>query len=306
VKRYLARRLLLLVPVVWGVSTLVFLLIHLIPGDPVEVMLGETALAADKEALRKELRLDLPLGAQYVEFLEGLTTLNLGRSLFTRQPVWDTIRAALPATAQLAVAALAIAVAIALPLGTLAAVKRNTAVDRGAMFLALLGVSTPTFVLAPLLILAFAIGLGVVPVSGRTGPASLVLPALTLGVGMAAILSRMVRSSLLEVLRQDFIVMAFAKGLPRRRVVVRHALRNALIPVLTLLGLQLGGLLSGAIITETIFAWPGLGRLMFQAIQSRDYPLVQGCVLSIALTYVLVNLATDLLYSLVDPRVRHR
>jgi len=179
-------------------------------------------------------------------------------------------------------------------------------VDRGAMFLALLGVSTPTFVLAPLLILAFAIGLGVVPVSGRTGPASLVLPALTLGVGMAAILSRMVRSSLLEVLRQDFIVMAFAKGLPRRRVVVRHALRNALIPVLTLLGLQLGGLLSGAIITETIFAWPGLGRLMFQAIQSRDYPLVQGCVLSIALTYVLVNLATDLLYSLVDPRVRHR
>jgi len=270
------------------------------------VMLGETALAADKEALRKELRLDLPLGAQYVEFLEGLTTLNLGRSLFTRQPVWDTIRAALPATAQLAVAALAIAVAIALPLGTLAAVKRNTAVDRGAMFLALLGVSTPTFVLAPLLILAFAIGLGVVPVSGRTGPASLVLPALTLGVGMAAILSRMVRSSLLEVLRQDFIVMAFAKGLPRRRVVVRHALRNALIPVLTLLGLQLGGLLSGAIITETIFAWPGLGRLMFQAIQSRDYPLVQGCVLSIALTYVLVNLATDLLYSLVDPRVRHR
>ena len=305
-KRYLARRLLLLVPVVWGVSTLVFLLIHLIPGDPVEVMLGETALAADKEALRKELRLDLPLGAQYVEFLEGLTTLNLGRSLFTRQPVWDTIRAALPATAQLAVAALAIAVAIALPLGTLAAVKRNTAVDRGAMFLALLGVSTPTFVLAPLLILAFAIGLGVVPVSGRTGPASLVLPALTLGVGMAAILSRMVRSSLLEVLRQDFIVMAFAKGLPRRRVVVRHALRNALIPVLTLLGLQLGGLLSGAIITETIFAWPGLGRLMFQAIQSRDYPLVQGCVLSIALTYVLVNLATDLLYSLVDPRVRHR
>jgi peptide/nickel transport system permease protein len=305
-RQYLARRLVLLVPVVWGVSTLVFLLIHLIPGDPVEVMLGETALAADKEALRKDLRLDLPLGAQYVEFLEGLTTLNLGRSLFTRQPVWDAIRAALPATAQLAVAALAIAVAIALPLGTLAAVKRNTAVDRGAMFVALLGVSTPTFVLAPLLILAFGIGLGVLPVSGRAGPASLVLPALTLGVGMAAILSRMVRSSLLEVLRQDFIVLAFAKGLPRRRVVVRHALRNALIPVLTLLGLQLGGLLSGAIITETIFAWPGLGRLMFQAIQSRDYPLVQGCVLSIALTYVLVNLATDLLYAVVDPRVRHR
>ena len=305
-KHYIVRRLLLLIPVVWGVSTLVFLLIHLIPGDPIEVMLGETALAVDKEALRRELRLDLPLTQQYLEFLGGLARLNLGRSLFTQQTVWEAIRAALPATAQLALAALAIAVCIAVPLGTLAAVKRNTLVDRGAMLVALLGVSTPTFVLAPLLVLAFAIGLGALPVSGRAGPSSLLLPALTLGVGMAAILSRMVRSSLLEVLRQDFITMAFAKGLPRRRVVLHHALRNALIPVLTLLGLQLGGLLSGAIITETIFAWPGLGRLIFQAIQSRDHPMVQGCVLSIALTYVMVNLATDLLYALVDPRVRHR
>ncbi len=305
-KQYIARRLLLLVPVVWGVSTLVFLLIHLIPGDPVEVMLGETALPVDKEALRRNLRLDLPLGVQYLEFLRGLATLDLGRSLFSPQTVWDAVRSALPATAQLAVAALAIALAIAIPLGTLAAVRHNTLVDRGAMLVALLGVSTPTFVSAPLLILAFAIGLGLLPVSGRASPASLVLPALTLGAGMAAILSRMVRSSLLEVLRQDFITTALAKGLPRRRVVLHHALRNALIPVLTLLGLQLGGLLSGAIITETIFAWPGLGRLLFQAIQSRDYPIVQGCVLSIAFTYVLVNLATDLLYALADPRVRHR
>ncbi len=305
-KRYLVRRLLLLLPVVWGVSTLVFLLIHLIPGDPVEVMLGETALAADKAALRKELRLDLPLPAQYLAFLRGLATLDLGRSLFTPRPVWEAVRAALPATAELAVAALAIALCIAVPLGTLAAVKRDTWADRGAMFLALLGVSVPTFVSAPLLVYAFAIVLGILPVSGREGLASLVLPAITLGVGMAAILSRMVRSSLLEVLRQDFITMALAKGLPRRRVVLKHALRPALIPVLTLVGLQLGGLLSGAIITETIFAWPGLGRLAFQAIQSRDYPLVQGCVLAIALTYVLVNLLTDLLYALADPRVRYR
>jgi peptide/nickel transport system permease protein len=305
-KRYLARRLLLTIPVVWGVSTLVFLLIHFIPGDPVEVMLGETALAADKAALRRELRLDLPLPAQYLAFLGGLARLDLGRSLFSPRPVGDAIRAALPATAELAVAALAIALLVAVPLGTLAAVKRDTWLDRGAMLAALLGVSVPNFVLAPLLVLAFAIALGLLPVSGREGLQSLILPAFTLGVGMAGILSRMVRSSLLEVLRQDFITVALAKGLPRRRVLLVHALRPALIPVLTLVGLQLGGLLSGAIITETIFAWPGLGRLAFQAIQSRDYPLVQGCVLVIALTYVLVNLATDLLYALADPRVRYR
>ncbi len=305
-KWYLVRRLLLLLPVVWGVSTLVFLLIHFIPGDPVEVMLGETALAADKAALRKELHLDLPLPAQYLAFLRGLAAQDLGRSLFTPRPVWQAVRAALPATVELAGAALTIALLVAVPLGTLAAVKRDTWADRGAMFLALLGVSVPTFVSAPLLVYAFAIVLGILPVSGREGLASLVLPAITLGVGMAAILSRMVRSSLLEVLRQDFITTALAKGLPRWRVVLKHALRPALIPVLTLVGLQLGGLLSGAIITETIFAWPGLGRLAFQAIQSRDYPLVQGCVLLIALTYVLVNLLTDLLYALADPRVRYR
>ena len=305
-KRYLAYRLLLLVPVVWGVSTLVFLLIHLIPGDPIEVMLGETALPADKAALRGELHLDLPLHVQYLAFLQGLARGDLGRSLFAPRPVWDAIRAGLPATAELAVAALAIALLIAVPLGTLAAMKRNTWADRGAMLLALLGVSVPNFVLAPLLVLAFSIALGVLPVSGREGFGSLVLPAATLGAGMAGILSRMVRSSLLEVLRQDFITVALAKGLPRWRVVLKHALRTALIPVLTLVGLQLGGLLSGAIITETIFAWPGLGRLAFQAIQSRDYPLVQGCVLVIALTYVAVNLATDLLYALADPRVRYR
>jgi peptide/nickel transport system permease protein len=220
--------------------------------------------------------------------------------------VGETIRDALPATAELAAAALGVALLVAIPLGTLAAARCNTAADRGAMFLALLGVSVPNFVLAPLLVLAFSIGLGLFPVSGREGPASLVLPAVTLGAGMAGILSRMVRSSLLEVLRQDFITMAAAKGLPRWRVLWKHALRNALIPVLTLVGLQLGGLLSGAIITETIYAWPGLGRLAFQAIQSRDFPLVQGCVLVIALTYVLVNLATDLLYALADPRVRYR
>ncbi len=303
--RFLVRRLALTIPVVWGVATLVFLLIHCIPGDPVEVMLGETALVADKAALRHELRLDLPLPAQYGAYLRGLARLDLGRSLFAPLAVRDAILAALPATAELAVAALAVALLLGVPLGILAAVRRDTPADRGAMFLALLGASVPTFVSAPLLVYAFAILLGVLPVSGRAGPASLVLPAATLGAGMAGILSRMVRASLLETLRQDFITAALAKGLPRWRVVRRHALRPALIPVLTVAGLQLGGLLSGTVITETIYAWPGLGRLVFQAIQSRDYPLVQGCVLVIAITYVLANLATDLLYALADPRVRY-
>ena len=303
--RYLLRRLLLLLPVTWGVSTLVFLLIHLTPGDPVEVMLGETALPAAREALRQSLRLDRPLPEQYLHFLHGLVTGDLGTSLFSREPVFGRLLQALPATAELAVTGLGMALMIAVPLGTVAAVRRGSGLDHGSRFVALLGVSVPNFVLAPLLILAFAIELNWLPVSGRGGLGHLVLPALTLGMAFAGILSRMVRASLLEVLGQDYIRAARAKGLSEGRVILRHGLMASLIPVITIVGLQFGALLSGAIITETIFAWPGLGRLTLQAIQARDYPLVQGCVLVISFGYVLVNTATDLLYAYADPRIRY-
>ncbi|MBW8005832.1 MAG: ABC transporter permease [candidate division NC10 bacterium] len=303
--RYLLRRLLLLLPVAWGVSTLVFLLIHLTPGDPVEVMLGETALPAAKEALRHSLRLDQPLPEQYLQFLQGLVTGDLGTSLFSREPVLTRIVKALPATIELAVAGLAIALIIALPLGILAAVRQDTGLDHGSRFVALLGVSIPNFVLGPLLILAFAIQLDWLPVSGRGGFSHLVLPALTLGMALAGILSRMVRASLLEVLGQDYIRAARAKGLSERQVILRHSLMAALIPVITILGLQFGALLAGTIITETIFAWPGLGRLTLEAIHARDYPLVQGCVLVISFGYVIVNAMTDMVYAYVDPRIRY-
>lgn len=303
--RYLMKRLLLLLPVVWGVSTVVFLLVHLTPGDPVEVMLGETALPAAKEALRRTLHLDRPLAAQYRLFLEGLFTGDLGISLFSREPVSTTVLKALPATVELAVAGLAFALIIALPLGVLAAVKKDSGVDRTSRFAALLGVSIPNFVLGPVLILAFAIELNWLPVSGRGTFAHLILPALTLGMALAGILSRMVRASLLEVLGQEYIRVARAKGLSEGRVILRHGLVASLIPVITVVGLQFGALLSGAIITEIIFAWPGLGRLTLQAIQARDYPLVQGCVLVISFGYVFVNTATDLVYAYVDPRIRY-
>jgi len=306
VSLYLRRRLLLTVPVLLGVSTLVFLFVHLIPGDPVEVMLGEQALATDKEALRRNLGLDRPLHLQYVGFIKGLLTGTLGRSLFTDEPVGETLLRHLGPTALLAGASLLIALAFALPLGILAALRQGSLLDRGAILLALTGVAIPNFVLGPLLILAFSIGLGWTPVSGAEGPSHLILPALTLGTAMAGILSRMIRSSLLETLGEEYLRTARAKGLPERAVILRHALRTSLIPVITVVGLQAGGLLSGALITETIFAWPGLGRLTIQAINSRDYPLVQGAVLFIALGYVAVNLVTDLLYARADPRIRLR
>ncbi len=303
--RYILKRLLLLLPVAWGVSTLVFLLIHLTPGDPVEVMLGETALPAAREALRRTLHLDRSLPEQYFLFLQGLFTGDLGISLFSRESVSTTILKALPATIELALAGLVVALMIALPLGVLAAVKKDSGLDHGSRFVALLGISIPNFVLGPLLILAFAIQLDWLPVSGRGGFAHLVLPALTLGMALAGILSRMVRASLLEVLGQEYIRAARAKGLSEGRVILRHGLKASLIPVITVVGLQIGALLSGALITEIIFAWPGLGRLTLQAIQARDYPLVQGCVLMFSFGYVLVNTATDLLYAYVDPRIRY-
>jgi ABC-type dipeptide/oligopeptide/nickel transport system permease component len=300
----LGRRMLLLVPTVLGVLTLVFFLVHLIPGDPVELMLGETASRADLSQLRAALGLDRPVGEQYARFLGGLVRGDLGRSFFYRKPVLAVIGGALPATALLAAAALAVALLVALPVGIFAAVRRDTLVDRLAMLGSLLGVSMPNFWLGPMLIVLFSFRLGWLPVSGREGPASLVLPALTLGLALAAILARMTRASMLDVLGEEYLRTARAKGVRERVVIVRHALRNALLPVVTIVGLQFGALLSGAVITENVFAWPGVGTLLIQAITARDYPLVQGCVLVIALCYVAVNFLTDALYALIDPRVR--
>ena len=288
--------------VVLGVALLTFLLVHLIPGDPVELMLGESARPADRANLRASLGLDRPVAVQLADQFARLARLDLGTSLHSRRPVSALIAERFPATLQLAAAALAIAVVTALPLGALAARRQGRAVDGIAMGLALLGQSVPSFWLGPLLILVFSVWLGWTPVSGREGGSSLVLPALTLGAGMAAVLARMVRSSLLEVLREDYLRTARAKGVAERSLLWRHALPNAALPVVTVLGLQAGALLSGAVITETVFAWPGIGSLLVDAIQRRDYPVVQGCVLLISACYVVVNALTDLAYAWLDPR----
>lgn len=290
--------------VVLGVMCLVFVLIHLVPGDPVEVMLGESAQPADKEALREALGLNQPVHLQLLDYLARLVRLDLGTSIYSRRPILDILLERIPATIELGIAALWVATFLALPLGILAAMHRNTLLDFGAMGFALFGVSIPNFWMGPMLILVGALWLGWFPVSGREGFMSLVLPALTLGTAMAAILSRMIRSALLEVITEEFIRTARAKGLTEWRVIVHHGLRNALLPVITLLGLQLGALLGGAVITETVFSWPGIGLLVVEAIQRRDYPVVQATVLFISLSYVLVNLLTDLLYAWIDPRVR--
>ncbi|MFQ5692817.1 MAG: nickel ABC transporter permease [Nitrospinota bacterium] len=304
-RKYLLRRVLLLIPVVLGVATAVFLIIHLVPGDPVEIMLGERAQAADREALRRSLGLDRPVLEQYVRFLGGLVTGDLGQSLRHRRGVAALVRERLPATLELGAAAMAVAILIALPLGVLAAARPRSWIDHGSMVGALLGVSIPNFWLGPLLISLFSLRFNWLPPSGRGGLAHLILPALTLGTGLAAILTRMTRASLLEVLPKEFVRTARAKGLGGRAVLLRHGLRNALLPIVTVAGLQTGAVLSGSVITESIFAWPGIGRLTIEAIAARDYPLVQGCVLAIALTYVALNLITDLVYTACDPRVRY-
>ena len=303
--RFLARRLALTIPVLIGVATLVFSLIHLIPGDPALAMLGETAAPEDVAELRTRLGLDRPLLEQYGHFLTGVVHGDLGTSLRTSQPVTTAILERMPATAELAAAAMLVAIAVSLPLGIAAAVWRGTAVDHGAMTLALLGVSIPNFWLGPLLAIIFSVELGWLPVSGRGTWAHLVLPAISLGAGLAAILARMTRATLLEELREPYVLAARARGASRARAVVRHAFRNSLIPIVTLLGLQFGAVLTGAVITETVFAWPGIGRLLIQSIGFRDYPLVQGCILLIAVTYVGVNLMTDLVYGALDPRIRY-
>ncbi len=302
--RFLLFRLTSAAVVVLGVVCLVFLLVHLVPGDPVEMMLGENAQTADREALREALGLDKPIAQQLRTYLYDLAHFDLGTSFSSRRPIAELIAERAPATAELAVAGLLVAVLISFPLGSIAAMRKDTPWDQGAMAFSLLGVSVPNFWMGPVLILVFSLWLGWFPVSGRDGLASLVLPAITLGTALAAVLSRMVRSTLLEVLSEDYIRTARAKGLSERQVVMHHGLRNAMLPIITLLGLQLGTLLGGAVITETVFSWPGLGKLTIDAILRRDYPVVQASVLLISLTYVGVNILTDLVYAWVDPRIR--
>ena len=302
--QYLLPRILTALGVIFGVVCLVFLFLHLVPGDPVEVMLGESAQPADKEALRQALGLHQPLHWQLFSYIQNLITFDLGTSLYSGRPISHLLLERLPATIELGFASLLIALVVAIPLGVLAAVNKETPWDFGAMGFALFGVSIPNFWMGPMLILIGALWLGWFPVSGREDPASIVLQALTLGTAMAEILCRMIRSALLEVLTEDFIRTARSKGLTEWVVTFRHALGNALLPIITLLGLQLGALFSGAVITETVFSWPGIGSLVVEAIHRRDYPVVQAAVLLISFSYVMINLFTDLVYAWVDPRVR--
>jgi peptide/nickel transport system permease protein len=302
--RHLFKRFLLTLPALWLVLTLVFLMIHVVPGDPVEQMLGEGAAPGAAAQLRHSLGLDQPLGKQYGHYLFGLVRGDLGQSFKFQAPVRQIIFERYPATLQLAFLALVVCAAIAIPAGVLAAHRRGQTPDRLVGVFTLFGLAIPNFALGPLLILLFSIEIGVFPVSGRNGLGSYVLPAATLGAALAAILTRMVRGAMLEELSADYIRTARAKGLSTTAVLFRHGLRNALIPIITILGLQFGTLLAGTIVTETIFSWPGIGRLTVQAISARDYPLLQGCILVISLSYVLVNLLADAIYSVVDPRVR--
>ncbi len=302
---YFRRRLLHAIPVAFGVVTVVFFLLHLLPGDPVEIMLGESAVPALKEELRRELHLDRPVLVQYGEFLAGLPRGNLGTSFRSREPVAREIARRFPATLLLASTSIAVALLVALPLGIVSATRRGKAADYVSGFAAMLSLSIPNFLLGPLLVLVFSVQLGILPVSGYGTARHLVLPAVTLGTGMAALMMRMVRATLLEELKKEYVTAATARGLSHRAAVALHALRNALVPVATVLGLSFGAVLAGSVIAETIFAWPGIGRLLIQAIDARDYPLVQGCVLVIALCTVLVNLATDLLCARLDPRIRY-
>lgn len=302
--RTVLKRLIFLLPVVWLVVSLVFLLIHLVPGDPIQQMLGEGATTTDIAALRHAYGLDIPLPLQYLHYWRNVLHGDLGRSLRLNTSVTHLVLSRYPYTMELAIPAILFAILLSLPSGIASALHRARWQDRSLSVVSLFGLSFPSFALGPILILIFGIELGWLPVSGTGTLANLVLPVITLGSGMAAILTRMVRTTMLEELGQDYIRTARAKGLSERAVVYRHALPNAMIPLLTVLGLQFGTLLAGAIVTETIFSWPGVGRLTVSAISNRDYPLVQGCILTIGLTYVLVNLLTDVLYGVVNPRVR--
>ncbi len=296
--KYLGRRIVALIPVALGVATLTFALIHLVPGDPVLAMLGDFAAPADVVQMRHELKLDLPLWQQYLYFLSGIVRGDLGASISQHEPVARLIRERFPATLELAFAGLFVAILLAFPLGLIAGANPGGTADLGAMGFAILGISVPHLYLGPLLMIVFSLELRWLPLTGRGGLSHLVLPAVTLGTALAAIIARMLRQSLVQVLETDYMRTARSKGLSRAAAVLHHGLRNALTPVVT------GALLTGSIVVEMIFSWPGLGRLMITAINSRDYPLVEGCVLVFALSYVIVNMLTDLVYSVVDPRIR--
>jgi peptide/nickel transport system permease protein len=300
----LLRRVAALLPVALGVATLTFAMIHLVPGDPVVAMLGENAQPADIVGMRHELGLDRPLWRQYLTFLARLASGDLGESISMHEPVARVIAERYPATLELAGAGLVVAILLAFPLGIVAGANPGGAADLGAMTFAILGISVPHICLGPLLMIVFSLLLGWLPLTGRGGLSHLILPAVTLGTAIAAIVARMLRQSLTQVIAADYMRTARGKGLSRMAAIVRHGLRNALTPVITLIGLEAGALLTGSIVTEMIFAWPGLGRLLISAIGNRDYPLVEGCVLTFSLSYVVINLVTDFVYSAADPRIR--
>jgi len=302
--RYGLRRILALIPVALGVATLTFAIIHLVPGDPVTAMLGETAAPTDVVEMRRQLGLDRPLLEQYVAYLGGLAVGDLGESISYRKPVVRLIAERFPATIELAAAGMLVALLLAFPLGLIAGANPGGAGDIGAMGFAIVGISVPHIYLGPLLMILFSLDLRWLPLTGRGGIAHLVLPSVTLGTALAAILARMLRQSLIRVRESDYMRTALSKGLSPRSALFRHGLKNALTSVVTIIGLQMGALLSGTLIIEMIFSWPGIGRLLITAIGARDYPVVEGCVLTFAMTYVVVNLATDLVYAMIDPRVR--
>ncbi|MFL2555687.1 MAG: nickel ABC transporter permease [Gammaproteobacteria bacterium] len=303
---YLIKRFFSAVFVLFSILTFVFFLIHIVPGDPIEVMLGESARVADRYALRESLGLNLSITQQWLNYLNNFLHFDLGKSLYSNQLVIELLFKHIPDTFLLSLASLFVAILIAVPLGIFSAVYKGSILDKASILLATLGISIPNFVMGPLLILIFSLWLGWFPVSGNDEISSIILPALTLGSALAAILSRMIRSSMLETLQQDYIRSARARGITEFNIIVFHALRNAALPVVTVLGMQFGALLAGAVITETVFSWPGIGQLMIESIQKRDYPVVQGCVLLISFTYVLVNLITDFICILIDPRIHDK
>jgi len=302
---YVGRRLLAAIPTLWGVATAVFIMARLLPGDPARVIAGVLATQDQVDRLRQQLGLDQPLPVQYLDYMSGLAHLDLGTSAHFGSPVAGEIGSRLPYTAELALAAMAIAVVLGVLGGVVAALRRNTVIDLAISAVSVLGISMPTYWLGLMLIVLFAIQFRLLPAAGADSPTSVILPATTLGLLSVGLIARMTRSALLEVLAQDYVRTARAKGVPPPRVVFVHAFRNALVPILTAVGLQLGALMGGAVITESVFGWPGVGRLLLDSIFSRDYPMVQGLVLLFAVTYILVNLLVDLLYVVVDPRVRY-
>ncbi len=303
-RQYIYRRLITFLPVLFGVVSLVFLILHLVPGDPVVLMLGEHARPADISALRQQLGLDVPIHIQYAKFWKQLITGDLGVSLYHREAILSLIWQRLPATAILAFCALVISLVISFPLGIMSALFPRKWIDYATLGISILGISVPVFWLGPLLLIVFGVYFKILPVTGFSSWKHVILPSFTLGFGLAAITTRMVRSSMIEIMNQDYIRTAVSKGLSKFQVVMHHALKNAFIPVITIVGLQLGALLGGAIITEVVFSYPGLGRLLISGILRRDYPLVQGTILIIAMGYLFINLLTDILYALADPRVR--